>query len=40
MNLASCIVGSGDSSFFSEALEIDSLKEGAIGKFAIGTKVS
>lgn len=40
MNLASCIIGSGDSSFFSEVLEIDSLKEGAVGEFAIGTKAS
>lgn len=39
MNLASCIVGSGDSSYFSEVLEMDSLKEGAIGEFAIGRKV-
>jgi SagB-type dehydrogenase family enzyme len=36
MNLASCIVGSGDSSLFAEALNINSLEEGAIGEFALG----
>jgi oxazoline/thiazoline dehydrogenase len=36
MNLASCIIGSGDSSLFAEALNIDSLEEGAIGEFALG----
>jgi SagB-type dehydrogenase family enzyme len=36
MNLASCIVGSGDSSLFAEALNIDSLEEGAIGEFTLG----
>jgi len=36
MNLASCIVGSGDSPLFAEALKIDSLEEGAIGEFTLG----
>jgi hypothetical protein len=36
MNLASCIVGSGDSSLFGEALEINALEEGAVGEFALG----
>lgn len=36
MDLASCIVGSGDSSLFGEALAINSLEEGAVGEFALG----
>lgn len=36
MDLASCIVGSGDSSLFGEALDINSLEEGAVGEFALG----
>ncbi len=38
MNLASCIVGSGDSSLFAEALEINLLEEGAVGEFALGVQ--
>ncbi len=37
MNLSSCIVGSGDSLLFAEALKLDIFKEGAIGEFALGT---
>ncbi|CDZ79840.1 SagB-type dehydrogenase domain protein [Candidatus Rubidus massiliensis] len=36
MGLASCIVGSGDSSLFGKALNINSFQEGAIGEFALG----
>jgi len=36
MDLASCIVGSGDSSLFGEALGINILEEGAVGEFALG----
>ena len=36
MNLASCIVGSGDSFLFAKALNIDPLEEGAIGEFTLG----
>lgn len=38
MNLASCIIGAGNPSLFSEILGINSLEEGSIGEFAIGTK--
>lgn len=36
MGLGSCIVGSGDSSLFGEALNMNSLEEGAVGEFVLG----
>jgi oxazoline/thiazoline dehydrogenase len=36
MNLASCILGSGNSFLFAEALKNNLLEEGAIGEFALG----
>ncbi len=36
MNLGSCIIGSGNSSLFAEAVRINMLEEGAIGEFAVG----
>lgn len=36
MDLASCILGSGDSALFSEAIDINSLEEDAVGEFALG----
>lgn len=37
MHLGSCIVGSGDSNLFAEALNMSALQEGAVGEFALGT---
>lgn len=37
MQLGSCIVGSGDSYLFAEALRIPALQEGAVGELAIGS---
>lgn len=40
MNLASCILGSGNSFLFAEALKNNYLEEGSIGEFALGTAIA
>ncbi len=37
MNLGSCILGTGDSNLFAEAINLDPFKEGAVGEFILGT---